>query len=130
MFRDLAHKFAEQEMLPGLREHEVEGKYDHTVIEKARQVGLIAPHISQQYGGLGLGYSTLALIMEKVCWASYSTAHNFLGGSILPGTIIEKVGTEEQKQRWLPPMCRGELAAAGAAVEPGAGSGEREIRRC
>lgn len=127
MFRDLAHKFAEQEMLPRLREYEVDGEYQHELVEKAAKVGLIAPHISQEYGGLGLDYVTTALIMEEVCWASYSTAHNFLGGPVQPGSIIDKVGTEEQKQRWLPPMCRGELILAGAAVEPGAGSDAEAI---
>lgn len=127
MFRSMAHKFAEQEMLPRLREHEVEGKHDDGLIEKATKVGLIAPHISQEYGGLGLDYLTTSLILEELCWASYSAAHNFLGGPILPGTIIEKVGTEEQKQKWLLPMCRGELIPAGAAVEPGAGSDAEAI---
>lgn len=122
MFRDLAHKFAEQEMLPGLREREIKGEYDHTLTEKAKKVGLIAPHISQKYGGLGVDYVTLAPIFEEVAWASYSAAHNFLGGPVLPGTIIEKVATEEQKLKWLPPMCRGESHLAAATVEPGAGS--------
>lgn len=122
MFRDMTHKFAEQEMLPRLREHEVEGKYDHGIVEKAKKVGLIAPHISQEYGGLGLDCVTLAIIFEELCWASYSLTHNFLGGPVLPGTIIEKAGTDEQRQKWLPPLCKGELAFAGAAVEPNAGS--------
>ena len=52
MFRDMAHKFAEQEMLPELRQHEVEGKYQHDIIAKAAKVGLVAPHISQEYGGV------------------------------------------------------------------------------
>lgn len=127
MFQDMARKFAGQEMLPRLREHEVEGKYDEGLIEKAKKVGLIAPHISQEYGGLGLDYLTTSLIFEELCWASYSTTHNFLGGPILPGTIIEKVGSEEQRQRWLLPICRGELVPAGAAVEPGAGSDAEAI---
>ncbi len=127
MFRDMAHKFAEQEMLPKLREYEVAGKYQHELIEKAAKVGLIAPHISQEYGGLGLDFLTSAVIFEEVCWASYSTTHNFLGGPVQPGSIIEKAGTQEQKQKWLPLMCRGELFLAGAAVEPGAGSDATNI---
>lgn len=127
MFKDLAHKFAEQEMLPRLRQHELEQKYDAELIKKAAKVSLVAPHISQEYGGLGLDYGTLAVILEELCWASYSTAHNFLGGPILPGSVIEKAGTEEQKQRWLPSMCRSELVLAGAAVEPNAGSDAEAI---
>ena len=117
MFRNMAHKFAEREMLPNLREYEVAGKYQHELIGKAAKLGLVAPHISQEYGGLGLDYLTTAIIFEELCWASYSTAHNFLGGPIQPGSIIDKAGTQEQKQKWLPPMCRGELFLAGAAVD-------------
>jgi len=122
MIKDTAHKFAEQEMLPQLREHEVEGKYMGHVVKKAAEAGLLAPHISKEYGGSDVDKISLAIIFEEVCWASYSVAHNFLGGPILPGTILEKIANEEQKQKWLPPMCRGELALAGATVEPGAGS--------
>jgi alkylation response protein AidB-like acyl-CoA dehydrogenase len=127
MFRDMAHKFAEQEMLPELRQYEVEGKYQHDIITKAAKVGLVAPHISQEYGGLGLDYLTSAVIFEEVCWASYSTTHNVMGSSVQPGSIVDKQGTEEQKKKWLPGLCRGELLLAGAAVEPGAGSDASNI---
>jgi alkylation response protein AidB-like acyl-CoA dehydrogenase len=127
MFREMAHKFAEQEILPYLREYEREEKYFESVVEKAKEVGLIGPHIPEKYGGLGLGRVTLAVILEELCWASYSVAHNFLGGPVLPGTIILMAGNEEQRQRWLPPMCRGELFACGAAVEPNAGSDASNI---
>jgi alkylation response protein AidB-like acyl-CoA dehydrogenase len=65
MFRDIAHKFAEREMLPKLREYEVEGKYQHELIGKAAKMGLIAPHISQEFGGLGLDYLTPAVILRS-----------------------------------------------------------------
>src|SRR5512137_2933216 len=127
MFRDMAHKFAEQEMLPYLREHEREEKYFEGVVEKAKEVGLMGPHIPEEYGGLGVDRLTLAIILEELSWASYSVTHNFLGGPVLPGTIILMAGNEEQRQRWLPPMCRGELFACGAAVEPNAGSDASNI---
>jgi alkylation response protein AidB-like acyl-CoA dehydrogenase len=127
MFRDMAHKFAEQEILPYLREYEREEKYFERVVEKAKEVGLMGPHIPEEYGGLGLGRVTLAIILEELCWASYSVTHNFLGGPVLPGTIILMAGNEEQRRRWLPPICGGELFACGAAVEPNAGSDASNI---
>jgi butyryl-CoA dehydrogenase len=127
MFRDLAHKFAEQEILPYIKEYEREEKYFEEVVEKAKPTGLMGIHIPEKYGGLGANRVTLAVVLEELCWASYSIAHNFLGGPILPGTIILMAGNEEQKQRWLPRMCKGELFGCGAAVEPNAGSDASNI---
>lgn len=128
MFRDLAHKFAEQEILPYIKEYEREEKFLESVIEKAKNVGLVAPHIPEQYGGLGVSRVTLAIIQEELCWGSYSIAHNFLGGPVQPGSIILWAGNEEQKQRWLPPMCRAEKFFCGAVVEPSAGSDASNIQ--
>ncbi len=122
MFRDLAHKFAEQEIVPYIKEYEREEKYFEEVVQKVKPTGLMGAPISEKYGGLGIDRVTLALIFEELCWGSYSIAHNFLGGPVLPGTIISMAGNEEQKQRWLPPLVRGELFMCGAAVEPNAGS--------
>jgi alkylation response protein AidB-like acyl-CoA dehydrogenase len=127
MFRDMAHKFAEQEMLPRLKEFEREEKHFHDIVKKAKEVGLIAPHIPEEYGGLGVSRVTLAVILEEVSWASYSVAHNFLGGPVQPGSIILGAGNEEQKRRWLPPMCLGDKFFCGAAVEPTAGSDASNI---
>ena len=127
MFRDMAHKFAEQEILPYIKEYEREEKYFEQVVEKAKATGLMGIHIPEQYGGLGVSRLTLAVVLEELSWASYSIAHNFLGGPILPGTIILMAGNEEQRKRWLPLMCQGELFFCGAAVEPNAGSDASNI---
>lgn len=127
MFRDMAHKFAEQEILPYIKDYEREEKFLRSVVDKARDVGLVAPFIPEEYGGLGISKTTLAVIQEELCWGSYSIAHNFLGGPVQPGSIVLNAGNEEQKKRWLPPMCRGEIFLAGAAVEPRAGSDASNI---
>jgi len=127
MFRDMAHKFAEQEILPYIKEYEREEKYLEQVVEKVKPTGLMGAPIPEKYGGLGINRVTLAIILEELCWASYSIAHNFLGGPVLPGNIILNAGSEEQRQRWLPAMCKGELFFCGAAVEPNAGSDASNI---
>jgi alkylation response protein AidB-like acyl-CoA dehydrogenase len=127
MFRDMAHKFAEQEILPNLIEFEREEKFMGSVVDKAKELGLVGPHIPEEYGGLGVSRMTLAVILEELCWGSYSVAHNFLGGPVQPGSIILGAGNEEQKKRWLPPMCRAEKFFCGAAVEPTAGSDASNI---
>ncbi len=127
MFRDLAHKFAEQEMLPYIKDYEREEKCYAELLEKAKPTGLIGAPLPEKYGGLGIDRLTFAIILEELCWASYSMAHNILGGPVLPGTIIWKAGNDEQRQRWLPPLCRGDITMCGAAVEPNAGSDASNI---
>lgn len=122
MFRDMARKFAKQEMLPTLKEYERQRKVNYDVIKKMGSLGLIGAHIPQEYGGLGLDYTTSAIIWEQLSWASWTQALVSLGHSVLAGTILMNVASEEQKQKYLPSICRGEMIIAVAAVEPNAGS--------
>jgi butyryl-CoA dehydrogenase len=122
MLRNMARKFAEQEMLPTLRDYERQRKVNYDVIPKMASLGLIGLQIPQEYGGAGLDYSSAAIIWEQLSWASWTQALVSLGHGVLAGTIIMNAASEEQKQKYLPPMCRGEIIIATAAVEPNAGS--------
>ena len=122
MFRDMARRFAEQEILPTLKENERQEKFNYGIIKKMASLGLLAPHMPQEYGGLGLDYVTSAIIWEQLCWASLAVTQAATSGAIQPGTNLLDAGTEEQKQKYLPPVCRGDLVLSGAVVEPSAGS--------
>jgi alkylation response protein AidB-like acyl-CoA dehydrogenase len=122
MFRDMARKFAKQEMLPTLKDYERQRKVNYDVIKKMGSLGLIGAHIPQKYGGLGLDYTTSAIIWEQLSWASWTQTLVSLGHSVLAGTILVNVASEEQKQKYLPSICQGEMIIAVAAVEPNAGS--------
>jgi alkylation response protein AidB-like acyl-CoA dehydrogenase len=122
MLRNMARRFAEQEMLPTLKDCERRRQVNYDVIKKMGSLGLIGTHIPQEYGGAGLDYTSAAIIWEQLSWASWTQALVSLGGGVLPGTILTHAATEEQKQKYLPPLCRGEIIMATAAVEPNAGS--------
>jgi len=122
MFRDMARKFAEQEILPPLKENARQDKFDRGLIKKLAAQGLLAPHLPQEYGGLGLDYVTSAIIWEQLCWGSLAITQAATSGTVQPATNLLDAGTEEQKQKYLPPVCRGELIMSGAVVEPNAGS--------
>jgi len=122
MFQDMARKFAEQEIIPNLKENERQEKFDPEIIKKLASVDLLAPHIPQEYGGLGLDYVTSAIIWEQLCWGSLAVTQAATSGSIQPATNLLDAGTEEQKKKYLPPVCRGEKILCGAVVEPNAGS--------
>jgi alkylation response protein AidB-like acyl-CoA dehydrogenase len=122
MLQSMARKFAEREMLPTLRDYERERKINYEVIKKMGSLGLIGIQIPQEYGGAGLDYTSAAIIWEQLGWASWTQALVSLGHGVLTGTIIMNSASEEQKQKYLPPMCRGEIIVATATVEPNAGS--------
>jgi len=122
MFQDMARKFAEQEILPPLKENERQEKFDPSIIKKLAAQGLLAPHIPQEYGGLGLDYITSAIIWESLCMASLSVTQAAVSGPIQPVTNLLDAGTEDQKQKYIPPVCKGESIMCGAVVEPNAGS--------
>ncbi len=122
MFQDMARKFAEREILPPLKENARQDKFDRGIIKKLAAQGLLAPHIPQEYGGLGLDYLTSAIIWEQLCWASLAVTQAATSGCVQPSTNLLDAGSEEQKQKYLPPTCRGEMILVGAVVEPNAGS--------
>ena len=122
MFQDLARRFAEQEVVPLVKESIREEKFDREIINKLAAQGLLAPHMPQEYGGLGLDYVTSAISWESLCSASLSIVQAAISGPIQPATNLLDAGTEEQKRKYLLPVCRGELIMSGAVVEPHAGS--------
>lgn len=122
MFKEMAHKFAEQEILPSLKENERQEKFDPGIIKKLAAQGLLAPHLPQEYGGLGLDFLTSAVIWESLCGASLAVTQAAVSGPIQPATNLLDAGSEDQKKKYLPPVCRGEKILSGAVVEPNAGS--------
>jgi alkylation response protein AidB-like acyl-CoA dehydrogenase len=122
MLRDMARKFAEQEMLPSLRQYESARKVNHELLKKMAPLGLRGIHIAKEFGGAGLSYSDAVIIWEQLSWASWTQTLISLGDSVLAGTILMNAASEEQKMRYLPPMCRGDHFIAAGAVEPNAGS--------
>ena len=122
MLRDMARKFAENEMRPLLREHEDQRRTPEVLVKKLADLGLLGAHLPKEYGGSALDYVSSAIIWEELSKVSWTMALGTLGHAVLSGTILSKVATPEQKEQYLAPLCRGELMFATATVEPNAGS--------
>jgi len=130
MLDEQASRFIEKELVPRSEQWDRDGRVDRADWRKAAEAGLLCASIPIEYGG---GGGTLA--HEAVIHQALSRAG--LGGSIGTGNAIHSAivahyilayGTEEQKQRWLPAMARGERLAAIAMTEPGAGSDLQRVR--
>jgi len=122
MFKNLARRFAEEEILPSLKEYEREGKLQRDNIRKLGQLGLIGSYIPEEYGGLNLDYLTCAVIWEQLAWGSFAQTLAACGPCSFGGTMVVKYGSEELKKKYLPSVCRGEKLMATCGVEPNAGS--------
>jgi alkylation response protein AidB-like acyl-CoA dehydrogenase len=123
--RRLIEEFATREVKPYDEKHGRE-EFPWPLFRKAGELGLAAIPFPTEYGGGGLDYSSYSIALEE-----FSRLETPLGSILsvhgLPQLIINKFGTDEQKQKYLPAMARAELLGAFALTEPHAGSDAQSI---
>ena len=126
-FRDSFRRFLEAEAVPHYDQWEHDGQIDRALWNKAGAQGFLCPTVSETYGGAGADYRYNLIVGEELSDKGFSGVGFILHSDIVV-PYIENVGTEEQKQHWLPRMAKGEVVGALAMTEPGAGSDVQGIR--
>lgn len=126
MFRDSVRKVLEQVMVPNLDQHEEEGIVGREAWRALGEAGMLCPTVSEDYGGLGLDFGYNAVVNEEVAYIGSSAGFTLQSDITVP--YLEHLGTEEQKQKYLPGMVAGEIITAIAMTEPGGGSDLQGIR--
>src|SRR5687768_16967914 len=127
-YRSSFTTFLDRVVAPRFDEFERSGIVSRDVWSEAGRMGFLAPEIPKEYGGADAGdFRFNAVLGEEI------NARNMRGfGLSVHNDIVVpyllRLGTEEQKQRWLPRMVSGEVVAAIAMTEPGAGSDLSGIR--
>ena len=123
---NMVREFARRELEPIVAEYERDDIVPLDVIEKMKEMGLFGITIPEEYGGMGLDHTTFAMVFEELskCWMSIS---GVLGTHHIMTHVVSNYGTEEQKQRFLPAMARGEKRGGLALTEPNAGSDVQAI---
>ena len=124
---DMIDKWIEGEVRPIAREYDQADKYPHELVEQMKELGLFGAIISPEYGGLGLPASTYAKIVIKVAGA-WMAPSGIFNSHLIMASAIERSGTKEQKEEWLPKMATGELRGGIALTEPNAGTDLQAIR--
>jgi alkylation response protein AidB-like acyl-CoA dehydrogenase len=127
-FRDLVRTFVGKEIVPHYQRWEETGAVDRAVWRQAGALGLLGMDVDTGYGGGGSSdYRFHVIVNEELARAGvYAPAlalHNEIGGMYL-----RTLGTEQQRRRWLPGFCAGELITAIAITEPDAGSDLQRMR--
>ncbi len=120
-------RFLEREVKPHVREWEHDDVYPHDVVAQMKELGLFGAVIPQEFGGLGLSTSTYAKIVERisVVWMSLSGVIN---SHLIMSAAVQRFGTSEQKERFLPRFATGELQGGLALTEPDCGTDLQAIR--
>src|SRR5579864_2688657 len=120
--RDTLREFAEAEIAPHAAEWDRHGTFPAPTIRKLGELGVMGLPFAEQYGGVGAGVLSFAIALEELARADSSVAITVAASVSLGGAPISNFGTEQQKQRWLVPLARGETIGAFASTEPGIGS--------
>jgi acyl-CoA dehydrogenase len=126
-FQELAHEFAEREIVPQARHHDETGEYPMEICRKAWELGLMNTHIPAEFGGAGLGVLEGCLIAEEVAWGCTGIGTAMEANTLAECPVIV-AGSEAQKKKWLTPMTEEFRLAAYCVTEPGAGSDVQGIQ--
>lgn len=118
---DMAKGFAMENLAPKAVEWDETGHFPEDVVRSTAELGLAGIYVSEDVGGSGLGRLDAVLVFEALAHGcpsigAFLSIHNMVGG------MIDKFGTEEQRQKWLPKLCSMEVLASYCLTEPGSGS--------
>ena len=123
MLKKMVHDFADEKIAPlvGQWDEKCESP-DRVIISQYADMGLLGITLPQKYGGAGLTAFDAVLAMEELARVSPIAALPVFEASVGPIRVVELFGSEEQKERFLPPACKGEKFMSVAMTEPEAGS--------
>jgi len=120
--RDTVRRFVDDEVMPVIGEHYIEGTFPEALIPKMGELGLYGANLPERYGCAGLNNVAYGLIMQELERGD-SGIRSF--ASVQGGLVmypIHAFGSEEQKQRWLPKLATGEAIGCFGLTEPDYGS--------
>ena len=121
-FRRAVREFAEDVIAPRAEEMDRLEELPMDIVKQMGQMGLFGLPFPEEYGGQGADFLTFCIAVEELARIDSSLAITLEAAVGLGANPIYADGTEEQKQTWLVPMCRGEMLGAFGLTEPGGGS--------
>jgi short-chain 2-methylacyl-CoA dehydrogenase len=120
--RRTVREFAVEAVAPVIGDFYIRHAFPYDLVRQIGKMGLFGLPFPEEYGGMGGDYFALCLAIEELARVDSSVAITLEAGVSLGAMPIYQFGTPEQKERWLPALCRGEALAAFGLTEPGFGS--------
>jgi acyl-CoA dehydrogenase len=127
-FRDMVRTFIGKEITPYHEQWERDGVVSRDVWLAAGRAGLLGIDVDEKYGGGGNTDYRYYLIFDEELARAGATGPGFAVHNDMIGPYLRRLCTPEQRERWLPGYCSGDIIAAIAMTEPGAGSDLQGIR--
>ncbi|MFO1182933.1 acyl-CoA dehydrogenase family protein [Ottowia sp.] len=128
MIRDAVRAFAQQELWPHAGEWDKAHTFPAAAHKGLAELGAYGICVPEEYGGAGLDYLTLALVLEEIAAGDGGTSTPISVTNCPYNAILMRYGSEAQKQQWLAPAARGEMLGAFALTEPHVGSDASALR--
>lgn len=125
-FRDAVRRFVEAEVVPHQERWKQQQHVDRDLWKKGGEMGILLADIPEEYGGSGGNFAHQSIVFEELSYAG-DTAFGLHVHAIVAHYLLNQ-GTEEQKRKYLPLLASGEMIAAIAMSEPGAGSDLKGVR--
>jgi butyryl-CoA dehydrogenase len=120
-------EFVDRDVIPVASELEHRDEFPTALVETMKRMGLFGTTIPEEYGGLGLGIDTYAMILMELS-RGWVTLPGIMNGSFIASHMIRLHGTDEQRETYLPRLASCEIRAAFSMTEPHAGSDVQSIR--
>lgn len=125
-FRDTVRKVFAEHMEPFLEQHEEEGIVGREAWKALGDAGMLCPTVKEENGGLGLDFGFNCVLCEELSYMG--SAAGFTLQNDITANYFERLGSDEQREKYLPGMVSGDVITAIAMTEPGAGSDLQGIR--
>ncbi len=122
LVQQTARDFVDRELIPHVREWEAKGEIPRSFYRKMAELGFLGAPVPEKHGGAGMDYVSFMLLVEEISRGSSSVRTTVSVQTSLSETSLMWFGSEEQKQKWLVPLAKGDKFGAWALTEPEAGS--------
>ena len=128
MVRDAVRAFAQEQLWPNAAQWDKEHTFPKEAHKGLAELGAYGICVPEEYGGAGLDYVTLALVLEEIAAGDGGTSTAISVTNCPYNAILMRYGNEQQKQQWLVPAARGDILGAFCLTEPHVGSDASAIR--
>jgi len=120
--RKTVEEFAREDVAPVIGDFYEREAFPYDLVAKMGRMGLFGLPFPEEYGGMGGDFTALCVALEELARVDSSVAITLEAGVSLGAMPVYRFGTEEQKRRWLPKLCTGEMLGGFGLTEPGGGS--------
>ena len=128
LIRETARDFTDKEIAPRARDNDRNEHFDTELVQKIADMGFLGAIVPEQYGGRGVDYRTYGLIVEEIGRGCSAMRTVVSVVTSLVCSSLDRWGSEEQKQEWLPRLCTGEALGCFGLTEPDTGSDAANLK--